>query len=141
MICVNRGRVAASFLVSNKKSFRKEISKIRGRTTRISLSIDGYSTSSEIANCFAYKYKHLFNSVFSNNDDMQMLYNTVCCEQRENCKYKIEGHCHGIQYNIVLKSIKKLKTEKNYGYEVLPHIISVKEHRYYMNAFNVCLLV
>ena len=47
--------VAASFLVSNKKSFWKEISKIRGRTTRIALSIDGYSTSSEIAKCFASK--------------------------------------------------------------------------------------
>ena len=34
-----------------------------------------------------------------------MLYNTVCCEQRENCKYNIEGHCHGIPYTIVLKSI------------------------------------
>ena len=43
----------------------------------------------------------------------------VCCEQRENCKYNIEGHCHGIPYNIVLKSINKLKTEKNDGYEGL----------------------
>ena len=72
-----------------QKSFWKEISKIRGRTTRIALSIDGYSTSSEIANCFASKYKHVFNSVLTNNDEMQMLYNTVCCEQRENCKYNI----------------------------------------------------
>ena len=31
----------------------------------------------------------------------------VCCEQRENCKYNIEGHCHGILYTIVLKSINK----------------------------------
>ena len=104
---MRKHRVAASFLVSNKKSFWKEISKIRGRTTRIALSIDGYSTSSEIANCFASKYKYLFNSVLTNNDEMQMLYNTVCCEQRENCKYDKEGHCHGIPYNIVLKSINK----------------------------------
>ena len=48
-----------------------------------------------------------------------MVYNTVCCEQRENCKYDIEGHCHGIPYNIVLKSINKLKTEKTDGYEGL----------------------
>ena len=116
---MRKQRVAASFLGSNKKSFWKEISKIRGRTTRIALSIDGYSTSSEIANCFASKYKHLFNSVLTNNDEMQILYNTVCCEQRENCKYNIEGHCHGIPYNIVLKSINKLKTEKNDGYEGL----------------------
>ena len=64
--------------------------------TRIALSIDGYSTSSEIANCFASKYKYLFNSVLPNNDEMQMLYNTVCCEQLENCKYDKERHCHGI---------------------------------------------
>ena len=51
---------------------------------------------------------------------MQIFYNTVCCEQRENCKYNIDGHCHGIPYNIVLKSINKLKTEKNDGYEGLP---------------------
>ena len=50
---------------------------------------------------------------------MQMLYNTVCCEQRENCKHDKEGHCHSIPYNIVLKSINKLKTEKNDGYECL----------------------
>ena len=48
-----------------------------------------------------------------NNDEMQMLYNTVCCEQRENCKYNIEGLCQGIPYNIVIKSINKLKTDKN----------------------------
>ena len=59
--------------------------------------------------------KHLFNSVLTNNDEMQMLYNTVCCEQRENCKYNIEGHCHSIPYNIVLKSINKLQIEKNDG--------------------------
>ena len=47
---MRKQRVAASFLVSNKKSFWKEISNIRGRTTRIALSIDGYSTNSEIAN-------------------------------------------------------------------------------------------
>ena len=57
--------------------------------------------------------------MLTNNDEMQILYNTVCCEQRENCKYNIEGHCHGIPYNIVLKSINKLKTEKNNSYEEL----------------------
>ena len=57
--------------------------------------------------------------MLTNNDEMQMLYNTVCCEQRENCKYNKEGHCHGIPYNIVLKSINTLKTEKNDGYEGL----------------------
>ena len=64
---------------------------------------------------------------------MQILYNTVCCEQCENCKYNIEGHCHGIPYNIVLKSINKLKTKKNDGCEGLTSdiSISVKEHRYY----------
>ena len=65
--------VAASFLISKKKSFWKVISKIRGRTTRIALSIDGYSTSSEIAKCFASKDKYLFNSVLTNNYEMQML--------------------------------------------------------------------
>ena len=53
--------------------------------------------------------------MLTNNDEMQILYNTVCCEQRENCKYNIECHCHGIPYNIVLK----MKTEKNDGYEEL----------------------
>ena len=48
-----------------------------------------------------------------------MLYNTVCYEQRENCKYNIYSHFHGIPYNIVLKSINKVKTEKNDGYEGL----------------------
>ena len=57
--------------------------------------------------------------MLTNNDEMQILHNTVCCEQRENCKYDIEGHCHGITYTIVLKSINKLKTEKNDGYEGL----------------------
>ena len=76
---IHKHRVGASFLVSNKKSFWKEIYMIRGRNTRIALSIDGYSTSSEIANCFASKYKYLFYSVLTNNDEMQMLYNTVCC--------------------------------------------------------------
>ena len=107
---MRKQRVVASFLVSNKNSFWKEIYMIRGRTTRIPLSIDRYSISSDIANCFASKYKHLFNSVLTNSDEMQMLYNNVCCEQRENCKYNIESHCHGIPYNIDLKSINKLKT-------------------------------
>ena len=93
--------------------------KIRGRTTRIALSIDGYCTSSEIANCFANKYSHLFNSVLTNNDEMQMLYNTVCCEKRENCKCNTKGHCHGIPYTSVLNRLINLKTEKNDGYEGL----------------------
>ena len=58
---MRKQRVAASFLGSNKKSFWKEISKFRGRTTRIALSIDGYSTSSEIANCFASKCSSTFS--------------------------------------------------------------------------------
>ena len=53
----------------------------------------------------------------TNKDDMQMLYNTVCCEQRENCQYNTKGYCHSIPYDIVLKSINKLKTDKNDGYE------------------------
>ena len=68
-------------------------------------SIDGYSTSSEIANCFASKYKHLLNSVLTKNDEMHILYNTVCYEQRENCKYNIEGHCHGITYILFLNRL------------------------------------
>ena len=30
--------------------------------------------------------------------------------------YNTKGHCHGIPYNIVLKSINKLKTEKPLDY-------------------------
>ena len=45
---MRKHRVAASFLVSNKKSFWKEISKIRGRTNSIAPSIDRYSTSSKL---------------------------------------------------------------------------------------------
>ena len=72
-------RVADSCLAW-KKLIRKEIDQNRGRTTRKLLSIDGYSTSSQMANCFANKYTHLINSVLTNNDDMQMVYNNVCCE-------------------------------------------------------------
>ena len=57
--------------------------------------------------------------MLTNNGEMQMLYNTVCCEQCENCTYNIEGHCRGIPYNIVLKLINKLKIEKNDYYEGL----------------------
>ena len=64
-----------------------------------------------------------------------MLYNTVSCEQRENCKYNTNGHCHSIPYNIVLKSINKLKTKTNDGYEGLTSDISAMEHRYCMNVF------
>ena len=50
---------------------------------------------------------------------MQMLlYNNVCCEQCEKCKYNTKWHCHGILYGIVLKSINKLKTETNYVYYI-----------------------
>ena len=77
--------------------------------------IDGYFSSLEIANCFANKYEHLFNAVMTNNGDMQMLYNNVCCEQRENCTYNTKGDCNGIPYDIVIKSTIKLKTNKNEG--------------------------
>ena len=62
--------VGASFIVWNKTSFWKELSKIIGRTTRIAVSIEVYSTSSEVANCFASKDKHVFNSVLTNNDEI-----------------------------------------------------------------------
>ena len=72
------------------------------------------------SNCFVNKYKHLFNSAFTNNDEMQMLPNNVCCEQRENCKYNQRVIAMVYHYDIVLISIDKLKTEKNDGYERLP---------------------
>ena len=71
---MRKQRMAASIIGSNKKSFCNEISKIRGWTTRIAQSIDGCSNSSEITNCFASEYKHVFNSVLTNNDERQILY-------------------------------------------------------------------
>ena len=50
---------------------------------------------------------------------MQMLYNNVCCEPCKNCEHNTNGHYHGIPYDILLKSINKLKTDKNNGYEGL----------------------
>ena len=43
---------------------------------------------------------------------MQMLYNTVCCEQRENCKYDKEGQCQGIPYDIDIRYCPLILSKK-----------------------------
>ena len=117
-------KVAVSFLGSNKKKYWQEINKIRGRSRKTASIIEDFSANIDIANCFAEKYKHLFNSVCTNYTQLTELYNNVCLDTSNYCLQLIviidcKTHCHSISYNDVLHAIKCLKSAKSDGFEGL----------------------
>ncbi len=114
---LRKHRVATSFLSSNKRNFWKEISKIRGRSKRIASIIEGCSDNISIADCFAHKYKQLFNSVHVPND-MCHLYNNVCYDLSM-YKHKQVDLGRIIPFIHVKHSINGMKSGKSDGFEGL----------------------
>ncbi len=117
---LRKHKIATAFLSSNKRNFWKEISKIRGSSKRIASIIEGCSDNISIADCFAHKYKQLFNSVHA-HDDMVHLYDNVCCDLYNMYKQKqmLDDQCLIIPFDIVDKSIKGMKSGKSDGFEGL----------------------
>ena len=63
--------MAHAVVSHNSRDLWSEVRKVKGRNSKISSNVDGFCDSKEITELFSEKYKHLYNSVPYNIDDMQ----------------------------------------------------------------------
>ena len=54
-----------------------EVRKVKGRNSKISSNVDGSCDNKEITELFSEKYKHLYNSLPYNIDDMHAIESTI----------------------------------------------------------------
>lgn len=117
---LRKQKIAFAFIRSNTKNYWSQINKIRGRSRKVASIIEGYSKYADIADCFALKYKVLFNSVPSNDSDMHVLYNKVCIDVCNVCTCtNTAEHCHCVSAANIESSIRRLKPGKSDGHEGL----------------------
>ena len=89
---------------NNSQDVWSEVRKVKGRNSKISSNVDGYCDSKDITELFSEKYKHVYNSVPYNIDDIHAIKSTIF-ERLHNCenvKYVIS---HSDVINVV--SFKK----------------------------------
>ena len=66
-------KMAYAVVSNNYRDLWYEVRKLKGRSSRISSNVDGSCDSEEITELFSEKYKHLYNSVPYNIDDMHAI--------------------------------------------------------------------
>ena len=79
---------------NNSRDVWSEVRKVKGRNSKISGNVEGSCDSKEITALFSENYKHLYNSVTYNIDNMHAIKSTIF-ERLHNCenvKYVI-SHC------------------------------------------------
>ena len=89
-----------------------EVRKVKGRNSKISSNVDGSCDSKEITELFSEKFKHLYNSVLYNIDDMHAIESTIF-ERLHNC----ENVNYVISHNYVINTVSHLNNGKSDGSE------------------------
>ena len=85
-------KMAHAIVPNNSRNLWSEVRKVEGRNSKISSDVDCSCDSEEITELFSEKYKHLYNSVPYNIDDMHAIESTIF-ERLHNCenvKYYIQ---------------------------------------------------
>ena len=100
----------------NNRDYWKEVRKLRDKKSTVSTVVDGFTDCKDIANTFASKYKLLYNSVLSDELEMQAMTQSIACEINSLCVTK-EGctFIHSISVDDVKLAVKKLKSGKSGG--------------------------
>ena len=115
-----KNRMAAAMYENRERDLQKEINKIRNTSKCKPISVNNVFDDQGINDIFKDEYKHLYNSVPYDKDEMEMITNRVN-DQLNNEK------CVDIKIDIgdVITGIKHLKTGKSDGAEGLmsDHII------------------
>ena len=111
----------------NSRDLWSEVRKVKGRN-KISSNVDGSCDSKEITELFSEKYKHLYNSVPYNIDDMHAIESTIF-ERLHNC----ENLKYVISHSDVINAVSHLKNGKSDGSEGLfsDHFLHAT-HRFYV---------
>ncbi len=68
-----RQKIAECMLNNRDRDFWKEIKRIRGSYNNVPTTIDDCSDRDSIVNLFASSYKHLYSSVVSSDDEMNVI--------------------------------------------------------------------
>ena len=90
-----------------------EVRKVKGRNSKISSNVDGSCACKEITELFYEKYKHLYNSVPYNTDDMHAIESTIIelLHNSENVKYVIS-------HSDVINAVSHIKKVNQMGLRV-----------------------
>ena len=102
----------------NNRDYWKDVQKLRDKKSTVStvVHVDGFTDCKDIANTFASKYELLYNSLLSNELEMQAITQSITgeinslCMTREGCTY-----IHSISIDNVKQAAKKLKSGKSGG--------------------------
>ena len=78
-------KMAHAVVSNNSRDLWFGVKKVKGMNSKISSNIDGSCDSKEITVLFSVKYKHLYNSVPYNIDDMHAIESTIF-ERLHNCE-------------------------------------------------------
>ena len=107
---LNRNKKLAESLIENRsRDFFKEIKKINPKPVNDCL-IDGLTNNGDIAELFAEKYKQIYNSVPSNDTNMQTIDDYIMSDIK-NCSYEEAV----VSTDDVINAIKLLKLDKSDG--------------------------
>ena len=98
---------------NNSRDLWSEVKKVKGRNSKISSNVDGSCDSKEITELFSEKYKHLYNSVPYNIDDMHAIESTIF-ERLHNC----ENVKYVISHSDVINTVSHLKMVNQMGLRV-----------------------
>ena len=69
--------MAHAVVSNNSRDLWSEVTKVKGRNSKISSNVDGSCDSKEITELFSEKYNHLYNSVPYNIDDIHAIEITI----------------------------------------------------------------
>ena len=104
-------------LRNSSTTYWKSTRAIRKHNYNTTQMVDGTSGDSNIANIFRRKYKSLFNSVESSDDEIADLSQHIQSAVTAECECTIKtsdesNHCHEIFRTDVSKAVAKLKSDK-----------------------------
>ena len=99
------------------KATQKDLVALKFKSNNTTQMVDGTSGDSNIANIFRKKYKSLFNSVESSDDEISNLIQLIQSAVTAECECTIKtsdesNHCHEICRTEVSKAVAKLKSDK-----------------------------
>ena len=101
--------MAHALMSNHSRDLWSEVRKVKGRNRKISSNVDGSCDSKEITELFSEKYKHLYNSVPFNIDDMHAIESTIF-ERSHNC----ENVNYVISHSGVINAVSDLKKKVNH---------------------------
>ena len=96
--------MAHALMSNNSRDLWSEVRKVKSRNSKISSNVDGSCDSKEITELFSEKYKHLYNSVPYDIDDMHAIESTIF-ERLHNC----ENVKYVISHSDVINAVSHLK--------------------------------